>query len=77
MIDTDKWIESAKVSLGKLEKEVKRLREVEIAFILGGYGLCDNCNCVVCGEVEGWYDHSIHGELTVCSECSDVKGDDL
>ena len=27
MIDTDKWIESARVSLDELEKEVKRLRE--------------------------------------------------
>jgi len=25
--ESDKWIESARVSLGKLEKEVKRLRE--------------------------------------------------
>ena len=27
MIDTDKWIESARVSLDELEKEVERLRE--------------------------------------------------
>jgi len=27
MIDTDKWITSARVSLDELEKEVKRLRE--------------------------------------------------
>ena len=27
MIDTDKWIESARISLDELEKEVKRLRE--------------------------------------------------
>ena len=27
MIDTDKWIASARVSLDELEKEVKRLRE--------------------------------------------------
>ena len=26
MIDTDKWIESARISLDELEKEVKRLR---------------------------------------------------
>jgi len=31
MIDADKWIESARVSLDELEKEVKRLRhELEI-----------------------------------------------
>ena len=30
MIDTDKWIESARVSLDELEKEVKRLREALI-----------------------------------------------
>jgi hypothetical protein len=27
MIDTDKWIESARISLDELEKEVKRLRD--------------------------------------------------
>ena len=30
MIDIDKWIESARVSLDELEKEVKRLREALI-----------------------------------------------
>ncbi len=30
MIDTDKWIESARVSLDELEKEVKRLRDLHI-----------------------------------------------
>jgi len=28
MIDTDKWIASARVSLDELEKEVKRLRDL-------------------------------------------------
>ena len=32
---------------------------------------CDNCNKRVDGVVDGWHDHSVHGELTVCSECSD------
>ena len=35
MIDTDKWIESARVSLDELEKEVKRLRE-EVALYRQG-----------------------------------------
>jgi len=33
MIDTDKWIASARVSLDELEKEVKRLRERHVAFM--------------------------------------------
>ena len=31
---TDKWIESARVSLDELEKEVKRLRELKYPIIL-------------------------------------------
>ena len=33
MIDTDKWIESARISLDELEKEVKRLRETIKAYL--------------------------------------------
>jgi hypothetical protein len=33
MIDTDKWIASARVSLDELEKEVKRLREGRLDLI--------------------------------------------
>ena len=32
---------------------------------------CDNCNERVDGIVDGWHDHSVHGELTVCFECRD------
>lgn len=37
MIDTDKWIESARISLDELEKEVKRLRELLLPRIDEGY----------------------------------------
>ena len=40
MIDTDKWIESARVSLDELEKEVKRLRE-GIRSILSDYDITE------------------------------------
>ena len=33
MIATDKWIESARISLDELEKEVKRLRETIKAYL--------------------------------------------
>ena len=33
MIDTDKWIESARISLDELEKEVNRLRETIKAYL--------------------------------------------
>ena len=33
MIDTDKWIESARISLDEFEKEVKRLRETIKAYL--------------------------------------------
>jgi len=40
MIDTDKWIESARVSLDELEKEVKRLRD-GIRSILSDYDITE------------------------------------
>ena len=33
MIDTDKWMASARVSLDELEKEIKRLREGRLELI--------------------------------------------
>jgi hypothetical protein len=38
MIDTDKWIESARISLDELEKEVKRMRAV-----FDSHGECHLC----------------------------------
>ena len=52
--------------------EIKILRDTENTYILDGYGLCDECARVVCGEVEGWHDHTVHGELSVCCDCSDA-----
>ena len=40
MIDTDKWIESARISLDELEKEVKRLRD-GIRSILSDYDITE------------------------------------
>ena len=40
------------------------------------YTHCDNCHKEVDGIVGGWHDHSVHGELSVCYECSDDDGED-
>ena len=49
MIDTDKWIESTRVSLDELEKEVERLRHeiIRIAGITNGY----------VGPTKAWAEH--------------------
>ena len=36
---------------------------------------CDECGIRVDGHADGWHDHSKHGELTVCIDCSDICGD--
>lgn len=36
-------------------------------------GRCDECNKLVNGEIEGWYDHTIHGACNVCLSCSDTE----
>ena len=36
---------------------------------------CDECGIRVDGHADGWHDHSKHGELTVCIDCSDSCGD--
>lgn len=33
---------------------------------------CDECGIRVDGHADGWHDHSKHGELTVCIDCSDI-----
>ena len=35
---------------------------------------CDECGIRVDGHADGWHDHSKHGELTVCIDCSDSCG---
>ena len=46
MIDTDKWIESARISLDELEKEVKRLRKalhIEEQIVQAFYEYREDC----------------------------------
>lgn len=38
-----------------------------------GYGLCVECNEVVDGNSEGWYDSYKHGELSICEHCYDKE----
>ena len=38
-----------------------------------GYGLCVECNEVVDGACEGWFDSDKHGELSICEHCYDKE----
>jgi hypothetical protein len=40
------------------------------------YNHCDACKEYVDGEMDGWHDHSVHGELSVCYKCGDMDDDD-
>ena len=38
-----------------------------------GYGLCEECDDVVEGNCEGWFDSIKHGENSVCESCCDKE----
>ena len=69
-------IEKQDEKIKKERAEAKVLEDWKSKMEENGYGVCAECDKIANGETEERHQHSKHGYLSVCDECSDNAGEE-